>query len=241
MVVWNQLPVLKIYISMPENSLLEFLDHYCERVAPGFWNEPFNLLSNLAFIITGFLVWRMVKQQRQQIAGSIWDLMLLNVLLFAIGIGSSLWHLLANQWSLLADTIPILLFINLFLLSCLFRVFSLTVTLTLGIFIAYHVINYLIQSALPSNFLNGSIFYLPTWGFLLGIAVAAGRKKVAGRHYYIGGWAIFTISLIFRTVDQSLCTILPIGTHFIWHILNAATLFLLMYGLIYNSARNSST
>jgi len=224
---------------MLENTEPVLLDHYCERVGQGLWNEPFNLFSNLAFIITGVMVWRILKIQREQNAGPIWDLVALNLLVFAIGIGSSLWHLLASQWSLFADTIPILIFINIYLLSCLFRTFSLTIIMSLSFFIAYHIVNYSIQSALPSGFLNGSIFYLPTWAFLLGIAVASNRKKPDVRNYYFSAWVVFTISLVFRTVDQSLCTSFPTGTHFIWHALNAVTLYILMYALIRSSEHNS--
>jgi hypothetical protein len=227
---------------MPEYNAPVFLDHYCERVAPGLWNEPLNLFSNLAFIVTGILIGRMLIKQRRQITGPIWDLVLLNFLVFAIGIGSSLWHLLANQWSLYADTIPILIFINIYLLSCMVRTFSLTIIMSLAIFVAYHIINYGIQSGLPAGFLNGSIFYLPTWGFLLGIAVANHKRKTSIKNDYFSAWVFFTISLVFRTVDQSLCASLPVGTHFIWHLLNAVTLYLLLRGLINinNSARYSS-
>jgi hypothetical protein len=223
---------------MPDEPLPDFIDQYCERIAPGLWNEPFNLISNLAFVAAGILVWRLLNQQRSQLVGPIWDITLLTVLLFAIGIGSALWHLFANRWSLLADTIPILLFINIYLLSCLFRVFSLPAVLGLGFFILYHIVNFSIQSALPGDFLNGSIFYLPTWGFLLAITVAASKRQNAGYHYYLGGFIIFTISLLFRTVDQSICSAVPVGTHFIWHLLNAVALYLLMRGLLYNAARH---
>jgi hypothetical protein len=225
---------------MPDTSYSAFLDHYCERVAPGLWNEPFNLLSNLAFIVAAIFVWHALTQQRDHITGPIWDLGLLTGLLFAIGIGSGLWHLLANRWSLLADTIPILLFINLYLLSCLFRLFSLCTIAILSIFIFYHVVNFAIQSALPADFLNGSIFYLPTWIFLTGITIAAWKQETVAYRYYIFACMVFTISLVFRTVDQSVCTTLPVGTHFIWHLLNATTLYLLMRGLIYNAAVTQS-
>ena len=29
-----------------------------------------------------------------------------------------------------------------------------------------------------------------------------------------------------RTVDGAVCTVMPIGTHFLWHCLNAVVLFL---------------
>lgn len=225
---------------MPGTGYSAFLDHYCERVAPGLWNEPFNLLSNLAFIVAAIFVWHAVTQQRDHITAPIWDLGLLTGLLFAIGIGSGLWHLLANRWSLLADTIPIMLFISIYLLSCLFRLFTLKTIAIVSIFTFYHVVNFAIQSALPADFLNGSIFYLPTWIFLLGITTLAWKQESVAYRYYIFACMVFTVSLIFRTVDQSVCSTLPMGTHFIWHLLIATTLYLLMRGLICNAAATQS-
>jgi hypothetical protein len=39
---------------------------------------------------------------------------------------------------------------------------------------------------------------------------------------------VFTVSLVFRTVDQAICGAFPLGTHFVWHVLNAAVLFVLL-------------
>ena len=32
--------------------------------------------------------------------------------------------------------------------------------------------------------------------------------------------AVFVVSLGFRTIDLLVCTQVPIGTHFVWHLLN---------------------
>jgi hypothetical protein len=39
------------------------LDHYCERTAPGLWNEPANALSNIGFRVAAG--WILVRQQRR--------------------------------------------------------------------------------------------------------------------------------------------------------------------------------
>ena len=38
------------------------------------------------------------------------------------------------------------------------------------------------------------------------------------------GAAILVLSLTFRSVDAALCLVIPLGTHFMWHILNALML-----------------
>jgi hypothetical protein len=36
------------------------------------------------------------------------------------------------------------------------------------------------------------------------------------------------MSLIFRSIDMAVCPELPLGTHFLWHLLNAVVLYLLL-------------
>jgi uncharacterized membrane protein len=38
------------------------------------------------------------------------------------------------------------------------------------------------------------------------------------------GAAILILSLTFRTLDEPLCGVVPVGTHFLWHILNGLML-----------------
>jgi hypothetical protein len=33
---------------------------------------------------------------------------------------------------------------------------------------------------------------------------------------------------MFRTIDNAVCDVVPIGTHFIWHCLNATLLYVLL-------------
>jgi len=38
------------------------------------------------------------------------------------------------------------------------------------------------------------------------------------------GAMVLVVSLVFRTVDTPMCGSFPLGTHFLWHILNALML-----------------
>jgi len=40
------------------------------------------------------------------------------------------------------------------------------------------------------------------------------------------------VSLFFRTIDNAVCDMLPIGTHFLWHLTNGAVLYLAARALI---------
>ena len=211
-----------------------YLDHYCERLAPGLWGEPFNSISNLAFFVTAYLIYRQFYAKRHLLFSTGWDLWLLLMLVVAIGTGSTAWHLLANHWSLWSDRIPILLFINVYLLSCLYRVIRLPLSGLLVAFLLYHAINTNLQLNYPAETLNGSLFYIPTLIFLIGITMIVWSRGLPGTNYFVLAANIFTISLAFRTIDLWFCDSFSIGTHFIWHILNAITIYLLMAGLFKN-------
>jgi hypothetical protein len=42
---------------------------------------------------------------------------------------------------------------------------------------------------------------------------------------------VFALSLTARSLDLSACTLSPIGTHFLWHVLNAVVLYLITTAL----------
>ena len=83
------------------------VDGYCERVHPGFWAEPVNAATNLAFVVAAAVMWRRTAGLPLGRA--------LSAMLAAIGVGSSLFHTVATLWASLADTAPIAGFILLYL------------------------------------------------------------------------------------------------------------------------------
>ena len=79
------------------------LDGYCERLGPGLWAEPWNLVTNAGFLVAAIL---MARRCRGMAGGEA-----LALILFVIGIGSALFHSYATGWAMLADTGPIGIFI----------------------------------------------------------------------------------------------------------------------------------
>jgi hypothetical protein len=70
---------------------------------------------------------------------------------------------------------------------------------------------------------------------LIGLALA--MKRHAAARYLLGAAGVFLVSMLFRTIDFEVCALTrfagrAIGTHFMWHILNATTLFLLVLAAI---------
>ena len=92
------------------------VDIYCERLAPGYWAEPVNALSNLAFPAAALWAWITARQTGTDAAGR-----LLIVLGGLIGVGSYLFHTHAVTWAELADTVPIWGFVGAYVLAVVLR------------------------------------------------------------------------------------------------------------------------
>ncbi|WP_232630293.1 hypothetical protein [Methylobacterium sp. Leaf118] len=151
------------------------------------------------------------------------------------GIGSFLFHTLANRWSMLADVIPIAVFIHGYFGLAMVRFFGLPIGTAALATLAFAGLGFGLSPALDALTgldsaarTNGSIDYLPAVLALLGVGLAlVPRSPAAGRALLATG-ALFLVSLAFRTLDRQACAGLPLGTHFLWHGLNALVLYRLL-------------
>src|SRR3546814_8100939 len=80
----------------------DFIDLYCERVGPGLWAEPLNLVTNLAFILAGVLLVVALRRAEPAVRRDP-AIIGLAVLVLVVGIGSGLFHSFATRWAALAD------------------------------------------------------------------------------------------------------------------------------------------
>jgi hypothetical protein len=209
----------------------QFVDIYCERTAAGLWQEPFNVFTNLAFIAVA--LWLSRKLVAGQLVRRTWDVQTLVALVAAIGIGSGLWHLLAIRWAELADVIPIALFINLYLGSFLYRILALgPLAVALGI-MGFQMLGLLVAQSRPPDTWNGSIAYLPAYATLTLLTAVTWRCSPAMRNPLRYALALFTVSMVARSIDNLACPYVTTGTHFIWHLLNAEVLRQLVLALIH--------
>lgn len=209
-----------------DESWFAAIDIYCERTGPAFWSEPINALTNLAFIVAAavaFVHWR-------RAGGRDWPTAILIAIVVLIGIGSFLFHTFATRIAAVADTTPIAVFIYGYLLLALTRFLRLPLWAALAILVAFAGLSAALPLMTPEVLRHGSMAYVPalcaliTMGWLL-------RRERAGR-LLLGAAAAFVASLTFRTVDIAACAALPFGTHFMWHILNALVLYLLLRAAI---------
>lgn len=206
----------------------DYIDIYCERVTPGLWAEPLNALSNLAFLIAAWAIWRLAQRQPKVPVG-IWILITLAT---SIGIGSALFHTFATQWANLLDVIPIGLFQLTFLWLYSRQVMRLKYQYVGALIVGFLWASHFSQQF--PHFLNGSLSYAPAWLILFGLSIYHYQQQQRQPWILLAASGVFLLALIFRTLDQSICPSVSIGTHFLWHLCNGVLLYLSARALILN-------
>jgi hypothetical protein len=204
------------------------IDHYCERTGPGLLNEPLNAVTNLAFLTAAVMAARYASKAR----ALSYPVQLLIVLLAFVGVGSGLFHTFATEWSRWADIIPIFLFQTAFL-WCYGRHVLGFAEGSMSVLLAVYI-TLLVYCSTFSGVLNGSLIYLPGLAAIFVLALAENRVNVRLPGLLLAAGALFALSLLFRTIDMQLCPLVPSGTHFIWHILNAVVLYILIRSLVFH-------
>ncbi|MGB7830811.1 MAG: ceramidase domain-containing protein [Xanthobacteraceae bacterium] len=199
----------------------EPVNFYCERASAAFWAEPVNALTNAGFLVAAlaaFVEWR-------RAGGRDMPVLALIAVMVLIGLGSFAFHTLATRGAVYLDVIPIAVFIYGYLALALRRFLALGWLPTIATLVGYIALSRLLAHLTPPGALNGSIDYLPALAALL---IMLGVVPVTVRRTVALAAAVFVISLAFRTVDRAVCGTFPLGTHFIWHLLNAVVLLVLL-------------
>ena len=193
------------------------IDAYCERTDPSYWSEPVNAVTNFAFILAAVIMWRRCE-------GLPWGRSLAGIL-FAIGVGSYLFHTHATPWAAALDTTPILLFSLLYIFLANRDFWGWLVwaaALGAAAYIPYSFLLTPVFGALP--FFEISSFYWPLPLLIFAYAVLLRRREPTTARNLAIGASILCVSLTARSLDEPLCMSIPLGTHFLWHILNAIML-----------------
>lgn len=216
-------------------SLTSKLFNYCERgTDPAFWGEPLNAASNAAFVVASavaFIAWRRLPASQR---GT--EELSLIALVLIIGIGSFLFHTFATRWAAIADVVPIGVFMLAYFGYALRRFVGwspIAVTGGIAAFVAALAGAGRITCG-GGACLNGSVGYIPavialglTGGYLL-------QQRHPAALPLLTAAGIFAVSLVFRTLDRVACPFTLVasnwnlGTHALWHLLNAAVLYLLL-------------
>jgi hypothetical protein len=224
----------------------EHVFNYCERgTDAALLAEPINAISNAGYFLAALIFWQCLlwrpSEQRSP------DHYLLIALTFLIGFGSLAFHLYADEGTALADVIPIYLFMLVYLGLALNRFLGVPPGWTVLLVVAFAGLMAAagqvhcwdggiglagtVDGSKPC--LNGSMAYVPALGALMVVGMVAAERHHRAAPYILWAAAIFTVSIVLRSADFALCDQVvvdgrKVGTHFIWHLLNAVVLFLLL-------------
>jgi hypothetical protein len=154
------------------------------------------------------------------------------VCIVLVGLGSLTFHTYANWLSMWLDIFPISLFVYFYLWVVLRQLLGIHWLKAAANLIIFTMLVGLIDQV-PAEFrLNGSIGYLPCLLAMYSISTHLRLRGHQAANILLKAALVFAVSLTLRTMDMATCDILPIGTHFLWHILNGVVLYLLARAVI---------
>ena len=198
------------------------MDFYCERTNQQIFNEPVNAISNIFFIIVSL---SLIKILRKNQSNKIYYIQ--PILIFFIGIGSFLFHLNPNIITLYSDVIPIFLFSLSFIFFFNRDVININYLNNALLFLLFFFLFLFITPKLNYEILNGSEFYFANYFFLTMYTIWLYFKKSDFFELLLLGFIFFNLSIFLRSLDNHICEYFSIGTHFLWHFLNAYLLKIL--------------
>jgi hypothetical protein len=217
-------------VSLIGPALCQSVDFYCERTSASLFAEPLNAVSNLAFIVAGWLSWREFRRSPSQRDDPLiaWLIALMPV----VGLGSLTFHTVGTQWASWADVIPILIFMLLYLWLAMRPYLHWPVAVSAMALLVFLLSTLALEQFAPPTFLAGGAMYLPTIAACLGIVLAPSDSDRQVRRIIALAVAQFLVGFTLRSLDAPLCTTLPVGLHYFWHLSNAVVLYLLVYAAI---------
>ena len=232
---------------------------YCERgLDASFWAEPLNAITNGGFIVAAVAGALMIAR-RPPHERSLWHVFFVANFI-AIGIGSFLYHTVPNVRTEIADTGPIGLFMLTYLVYSLRRFAGASWLFTaaaIAVFIGAMVMAFNVKcwegqmgfalnvpEGARAQCMNGSLGYGPAFASMVLIGVWLMLRRRPAALLTLSAAAVFAVSLTFRSLDRSLCSEWVVmghrmGTHFLWHLFNSLTLFLLLVAAIRHGGRQN--
>ena len=196
---------------------------YAETDLQSFIAEPWNAVSSLAILLPA-IYWAFRLKFNYREFGFIFFGI---PLLFLGGLGSTLYHAFrSSSWLLYMDVVP-----------------TAILTLAVGIYfwikilpqwwqslffiIPVTVLRFYLFEALPAEmavnvgyFLTGLLIFFPVLIYLV-------RHNFRYFLSILTSVVFLSLSLYFREMDQRITDILPMGTHFLWHLLSGVGAFFL--------------
>lgn len=197
-------------------NFIPLLKPYCE-VPIVFGIEILNSISNLGFILVALYILKHATNKHLKIVG---------ILTLLLGIGSFAWHAARSVPTYYADTIP-LAFLLIFLMYLIFKQCHklLPIAGFLTIALTYTILEYFFALADPGlSEIYFAILIVFFWFIVWQFAVKNLHIKLLA-----SAFCLFLVGYSIRQLDAFLCSsfLFTYGTHWMWHILCAGTIYFL--------------
>ncbi|WMJ72334.1 hypothetical protein RCC89_04040 [Cytophagaceae bacterium ABcell3] len=179
--------------------------------------EPWNAISSLAFLVPVFYWFLKVRHDIKSYP----FLIVCMVLLLAGGIGSTLFHgLRTSPLLLMMDVLPIQFLTVLVSIYFWYKVlpkWHYTIPVIMPFLLARIYIFQFTDTFSAINiayFITGVMIFLPALIFLV-------KTRFQYAHSLFLGIFFFIVALLFRQYDHEFAAILPMGSHWLWHVFGA--------------------
>jgi len=213
---------------MPASTALHTIGFYCGRRGTGFFDEPQNSFSNIAFLIGALFAYRLCR------GTGVNDRFIhfLMLMLGAIGIGSFTFHSYPTPETLYVDLVPIQLYVVAVLAYVLTRVLRCTWAAAILVAIAFTLIRQAWIHLTPPAMLGGGSTHVPALVALMLLVVILARRRLPMWRHLIAAAACYSAALLARSLDIPLCNSFPLGLHWAWHLLTALAATLVLVGVV---------
>ena len=187
--------------------MMEIMDAYCERVGPGLLAEPLNAVSNVSFLLAAWAAWVLATRTGALSAG----VRVLIALAASVGIGSILWHTYPTMFTLVLDSVPILVFISWYIWLYARNVIGMRSLFAVACVGAYLLATFV--AIQYSGVLHGALVYVPSLMVPLVFGVFHASERMVARFTLLAAagflWQLsFSARLIMRSVPS--CRSVPI-------------------------------
>ncbi|MCH9663039.1 MAG: hypothetical protein K0U66_05215, partial [Gammaproteobacteria bacterium] len=183
---------------------------YCEAITPQGAVQVWNMASNAVFIALAAYVWRRHEHTTHRYG------------LPLIACGSISWHASQSQWALALDISAIIVWAALYTLD-LARQHQRPVAGLLAQLSMWLVASVATGLALaqPLPLLSGA--FIPYAAAMLAMPFIKSCPPARRMDCVFSGTAM-TLAIIAREADLAACPYIPIGTHWLWHLLTGLSL-----------------
>ena len=220
---------------MTPSTAVTHIGYYCGRFGPGFWGEPLNSFSNLAFVLGAVIALRFWYLSRSR---DPWQLLLFS-LAASIGAGSFIFHSYPVPATLVIDLVPIQIFGLAALAYVCLRYLGLTKSGTVALLLAFFLVRQLWIRSVNQGLLGGGITHVPAVLMLLSFGVILKLRQSPVANFLLLACVCYVAALLVRSWDLYLCSAFPIGLHWLWHLLTATAASTIICGAALNQPSQS--